>query len=328
MKKDFKNQSCKVNPGVHDEYPELPGEHKGAHGRRKKTNKKTVDLFAKHERMDNEMKERNAPTSFGGKLFEKFVTNPIRFVERKINEFIDFIKAPVIENRNMEYCYLNDADRKNGNNQYVKITDGKGAIILFSRVVVVKKMIAVTNFKGSKADKAKQALDLINKAATATLVVVLPANIAALLLLVPLYANSLPGDEETTWNNLYNGIYAMKNLFQVYANANPTMAETAIKQGGFSIKKITPRDAQKWTAIPNAIQGTVDLTAAGSGPRTLHDWWFSTDGRIFVRLDPTILAHTQVVGLAGNTVVYFMHQVINADGPMGFDLTIKYTVPA
>src|ERR1035438_3724395 len=163
----------------------------------------------------------------------------------------------------MEYCYLNDADRKNGNNQYVKITDGKGAIILFSRVVVVKKMIAVTNFKGSKADKAKQALDLINKAATATLVVVLPANIAALLLLVPLYANSLPGDEETTWNNLYNGIYAMKNLFQVYANANPTMAETAIKQGGFSVKKITPRDAQKWTAIPNAIQGTVDLTAAG-----------------------------------------------------------------
>lgn len=328
MKSDFKNQSCKVNPGVHDEYPQLPDEHVGAHRRRKATNKKTVDLFEKHRKMSDSLKEKIAPTSVGGKLIEKFITNPLRFVESKINEFIDYIKTPVIENGNMEYCYLSDEDRKSGNNQYVKITNGKGAIILFSRVVVVKKLIAVTNFKGSKADKAKQALDIINAAAVATLVTVLPADITALRLLVPLFSNSVPGNEETTWNNLYNGIYAMKNLFQVYANANPTMAEMAILQGGFKIKRITKRDPQQWTAVPNPIQGTVDLTAGGSGTRTLHDWWFSTDGKIFVRLDPTIQAHTQVIGLAGNTVVYFMHQVIDKDGPMGFDLTIKYTVPA
>jgi hypothetical protein len=328
MKKDFKSQSCKVNPGVQDEYQHLPGEREGAYARRIATIKKSVDVFKKHQKMEDELKEKNAPTSFGGKLVDKFITQPMKFVEGKINRFIDYIKTPVIENGNMEYCYLSDEDRKSGNNQYAKITNGKGLIILFARVVVVKKLIAVTNFLGSKADKGKQALNIINKAATATLVTVLPADIAALLLLVPLYSNSLPGEEETTWNNLYNGIYAMKNLFQVYANGHPTMAETAILQGGFTVKRITSRDPQKWTAVPNAMQGTVDLTAAGSVSRSLHDWWFSTDGKIFVRLDPTMLAHTQVTGLAGNTIVYFMHQVITVDGPQGFDLTIKYTVPA
>jgi hypothetical protein len=43
-------------------------------------------------------------------------------------------------------------------------------------------------------------------------------------------------------------------------------------------------------------------------------------------MTPTINAETQMTGLASNTVVYFMHQVITKDGPQGFDLTIKMNV--
>jgi hypothetical protein len=119
---------------------------------------------------------------------------------------------------------------------------------------------------------------------------------------------------------------AMMYIFQKYANENPETANAAILSGGFTVKSITPRKAQKWSVKNNPVQGVLDLQAAGSGSYTCHTWWISFDGKIFEQFATTMDANVQVFGLASRMSVYFMHQVITKDGPQGFDLVIMKNV--
>src|SRR5258708_28444722 len=102
-------------------------------------------------------------------------------------------------------------------------------MLVLAMVVANRKLIAVARFKGSKADKAQQARNIINKAATSTFVTVPIGTITALLALANVYLISSPGGEQTAWSNLNNGILGMMSLFQIFGNANPADAELAIK---------------------------------------------------------------------------------------------------
>ncbi len=217
-------------------------------------------------------------------------------------------------------------DIKRLNFRGVDVRQFNGVIILHTMPIMIRKYIAVLNWKGSKADKAKQAHDILNIAATSTYLTVPPLTIAALRALADAYGNSSVGGEQTAWSNLNNGMLAMMYLFQNYGNANQSVAELAIKSGGFSVKKVTPRGKQPWSVANNPVGGVLDLTANGVRGNAFHDWWISYDGKTFTRLYPTTAAHTQVTGLASNIEVYFMHQIITKDGPQGFDSVLKIGV--
>ena len=236
-----------------------------------------------------------------------FRTKSNATLQRELNEaLVKLAKASMPELRKMDY---------------------EGATMLVLAMVVAnRKLIAVTKFKGSKADKAQQARTLINLAATSTYVTVPLGTITALLALATVYLNSSPGGEQIAWSNLNNGILGMMSLFQIFANNNIAVAELAIKSGGFDVKKITSRKKQDWSAENNPVSGVIDLKATGIVGRGFHDWWISYDGAIYVRLDPTLEASTQIGGLATGKFVYFMHQIITKNGPQGFDLVIKKMV--
>ncbi len=61
---------------------------------------------------------------------------------------------------------------------------------------------------------------------------------------------------------------------QAAADANPVKAETLITSAGMSIKKSNLRNKQQNTAEDDVEEGSVDLTATGTGP---HEWRMSVD---------------------------------------------------
>ncbi len=222
---------------------------------------------------------------------------------------------------------ISSYDLKRINGKGIDTTSENGMIILMATVTMQKKYIATINWKGSKADKTKQALDMLICQAVTTYVTTPPLSISAARLLAHAYGDSTPGNEEATFTALNNAMIAIMFAYQTYANANPATASDGIKSGGYDVKTITPRGKQPWTALNSVIQGTIDLTAGGAGAnKGFHDWHISFDGISFERMTPTTAAHTQITGLAGGKQVWFMHQIITKDGPQGYDLIIQITV--
>jgi hypothetical protein len=310
------------------ETPQLLHEHDGAYGRRIRANLKEINLFEKLKFKAESEKKEVAPKSFLGNIIEKVFVEPFWFVKKLIVRVVDAVIVPVSEMGTASYTYLTKEDERNGTNKYLQIKNERGIIVCMAKVTVVKSMQACIKWKGSKADKAKQATTCITKAGTSTYVTVPPLTITGLLTLATNYLNSDSATEEATFTLLNNGMKALMRLFQAAADLSPSTSIAIIESGGFSVRAVTPRKQQPWAATNSPVLGTIDLTANGAGPRTLHDWWISYDGVTFERLEPTITAHTQVSGLASGISVYFLHQVINSNGAQGFDLPIKKIVGA
>ena len=306
--------------------PKHKGEHPAAYDRRLWAKFK-VDSFIKAKK-EKAIKERKvkAPLNLWGKLIEVLFLMPFYFLEGMFNKLLDKIAVAQITEGQGEIVYFDKDDERKGINGYLKITNDRGAIILLAKLKLVKKVILCIKLKGSKADKAKRLFNIITACGTGGLVVTAPATIAALLLLVPLYSNSNPGNEETTFNNLYNGVTAVMFNYQNYCNANPTTALTAAAQGNFDVKVQTERKKQELKAVNNAVQGVVDVTCAGGKGRCSHVWKISYDGIVFEYLSTTMSAHVQVSGLAGGIEVWFLHELITTDGPQGYDLMLNVTV--
>lgn len=308
------------------ENPKQKGEKPGAYTRRISAIRKGENLREAVKLAASKKKKVKAPLNFWGTLIEVLFLMPFYFMERMFNRLLDEIAVAKFAEGQGKVVYFDKDDERKGINGYLQITNDKGVIILLSKVVLIKKVILCMKLKGSKADKAKMFFDTITACGTGVLVVTPPLTISALLLLVPLYANSNPGNEETTYNNLYNGVMAVMFNYQNYCNNNPSTALTAAKQGNFDVRIQTPRKKQELKGINNAVQGTVDITAAGGPSRSAHEWKISYDGVIFTYISTTLQAHLQVNGLAGGIEVWFLHQLITKDGPQGYDFVVKITV--
>jgi hypothetical protein len=271
---------------------------------------------------DSEHHQQNSDKHFQKWSFKHSLINKLQWVADKIIYAIAYLKGEIItvEDDSAVFYSFSRIDRRNLLRKGGAYKTEGGAIILMSNLVVMKKLIAVMNLKGSKADKAQQCVKIINTAKTSTYCSIPLATINILLGLAEAYSNSKPGNKESTWTNLNNAMQAMMYIFQKYANENPQTAHSAILSGGFSVKKITPRKAQKWSVKNNPIQGVLDLHAGGSGSYTCHTWWISFDGKTFEQFATTMDANAQLSGLASGMKVWFMHEVIGKDGPQGFDL--------
>ncbi len=326
----MKNKENKKRPSLIERLrivsPKLNGERPGAYDRRLKAEFNAEKRVEFQRKKAMELKENEAPKSWGARMVEKFIGGPMEFIKQKVDAAIEFIKYERDHRDDgVEYFYLSNNKYKKTGQLFVETIDSRGIVVLMS-VTVVKTLIAVLPLKGSKADKTVHAQTLITKCGVSTYVSILPATITALHLAATNYGNSNPGNEETMWLNLNNGLKAMMAVFQAYGNANPLNASDCFTLAGFDIKKMTPRGKQPWSAKNNVVAGVIDLTATGGPGRSCHEWWISYNGSTFVRLEPTMQASTQVSGLASGTTVYFMHQLITKDGPQGMDLVIKIPV--
>ena len=306
--------------------PQRKDEHLGAWDRRLWAKFKSDNLEKAHKERELKNRKAKVPNDFWDNFAVQLFMLPFYFLEGIFNKVLDRIAADKFAEGQGKVVYITKEDELHGTNGYLKIINDNGVIILFARLRVIKKVILCIKLKGSKADKAKRLFDIITACGVGGLVTTLPATIAALLLLVPLYSNSNPENEETTFNNLYNGVLAVMFTYQNYCNANPTNALVCAAQGNFDVKVQTPRKKQALTIANNAVQGTIDVTAGGGPARSAHIWKISFDGIVFDYYSTTLVAHLQVNGLAGGIEVWFLHELITTDGPQGYDLMLNVTV--
>src|ERR1035438_7143788 len=141
--------------------PQRKDEHLGAWDRRLWAKFKSDNLIeAQKERELKNRKVKEIPDFWDNFAVQLFML-PFYFLEGIFNKVLDRIAADKFAEGKGEITYITKEDERRGTNGYLKITNEHGAIILFAKLKVIKKVILCIKLKGSKADKAKRLFDII-----------------------------------------------------------------------------------------------------------------------------------------------------------------------
>jgi hypothetical protein len=87
-----------------------------------------------------------------------------------------------------------------------------------------------------------------------------------------------------------------------------------VATAAMSLRTVSPRQKQVFSAQPGHVSGSADLTAPASRKRDTHDWQHSANQQDWTSVDSTLAARTTITGLAVNTPHYFRHRLLTKDG--------------
>jgi len=109
--------------------------------------------------------------------------------------------------------------------------------------------------------------------------------------------------------------------------ANAAGPEAIVLSSGLSIKHVSPRQKQVFSANHGKIQGSVILVAA-TITRGNHEWQYTNDinNPAWVAVTPTIKASVTITGLERFKTYYFRHRVLLADGYSEWEHAVELTV--
>lgn len=199
-------------------------------------------------------------------------------------------------------------------------------IILALNIKAVHAIIATMDMPDGVLARAKRAKTISDAAAKSDFVTTPPAIITTLNGLITFYSNASIDERETAYRKLLAALKALMATFQTAADNDIDKAEAIITSGEFGIKKIVTKQKSIFKAENGIDSGTIDLTAEGGGPHTCHDWMYSADGKVFVRMAPTVAANTQMKGLTPGEYAYFTHELVTKKGGQGVSQIIKILV--
>ncbi|MBI4946541.1 MAG: hypothetical protein HY840_09085 [Bacteroidetes bacterium] len=100
-------------------------------------------------------------------------------------------------------------------------------------------------------------------------------------------------------------------MVQAAADKAPANAETIIIGAGYDVKRSNPHGKQQNTASDGNEEGTVLLTAEGTGP---HEWRMSTDQAAWTALPSSRTAKTKVSGLTVGVKYFFQNRQLLTKG--------------
>ena len=133
-------------------------------------------------------------------------------------------------------------------------------------------------------------------------------------------------ERNSAWKNVHDDLKALMRLVQTAADKLPANAVEIVESFKLRVKKATIHHIQAFAATNGTDAGVIDLVAPGGGSYTCHDWLYSADGIIFMRMQPTVAANTSMKGLKPNTYAYFQHELITKKGGTGMSEIIKILV--
>ena len=108
--------------------------------------------------------------------------------------------------------------------------------------------------------------------------------------------------------------HLLKAYVQSIANANPEHAAEIIESAGMSVKKLTVRQPQGFTAECGDVSTSVDL-AAPAGAMAYH-WFYSADGgKTYTQAPSTGYSTTTLLNLTPGILYLFQFQPIHGEGP-------------
>ena len=117
--------------------------------------------------------------------------------------------------------------------------------------------------------------------------------------------------------------------FQTFADlpANKANSIVIIQSGGYHVKGIGGGHPSTWDALPGHITGEIMMTFITGVGTCCYDPWYSLDGIIWVRMDPTIYNHATITGMVPDSYIFVRYQLCDAHGPEGFHPVIRVRVP-
>jgi hypothetical protein len=199
-------------------------------------------------------------------------------------------------------------------------------IIILTTNVMIHTATAVLDMPEGNADRGQRAKEVTDACEDSTYVTVPPATITAVRARITAYNNADPATRPNLYRLMNNDLKAMMSLFQQAADADPENAVAIIESGKFKVKEIPMHQKQEWAVENSLISGRVDLTAPGGPQYSCHDWRYSADRINWVRMSPTIEAHTHKDGLVPKRMAYFTHELIIKDGPQGVSQVLEIEV--
>ena len=185
---------------------------------------------------------------------------------------------------------------------------------------------AVLDMPNGNADRGERAEAIIEACADSTYVTVPAGTITAIEANLANYNGATPSTRPNLWRILHNDLKSLMRLFQDAADDDPENAIAIIESGAFRVKEVAIQQKHEFKAENSAVSGSVNLSAEGGGPQSCHDWKYSADGVLFVRMQPTVIAETHKDGLPVGQFAHFTHEIVTSEGPQGVSQVIKIMV--
>jgi hypothetical protein len=191
------------------------------------------------------------------------------------------------------------------------------AVILMATPTPENSIIGILGTPPVMGLRWQWAKDFIDACAVSTWVTIDPIVITADRVLLSAFNTAIGENKKAKWVPLYASLQALLSDFQGIANLDKPNAIVILQSGNFKIKGMGGKKPQTFQLMDGAVSGTVNLIGP-AGPRKkkhLHDWFISYDlGNTWERIQPTINAETSFDGLPVGKVIWFAHQIIDANG--------------
>jgi hypothetical protein len=97
--------------------------------------------------------------------------------------------------------------------------------------------------------------------------------------------------------------------------ADPANAVSIAHAAGMAVRKSSAFTKPDFGAKPDKVlSGVIRVSVRVAGKRQTHLWQFSTDGKTWIDMPPTMQAKTTASGFTPGSTVYFRHRAITRAG--------------
>lgn len=99
-----------------------------------------------------------------------------------------------------------------------------------------------------------------------------------------------------------------------------------IQSTGCIVQGVGGSHEQVFDGFQGVATGSIVLTGPAAHGHAFHEWWYSANGTVWVRIQGTVEANTLVTGLPVGQFAFFRHQIIDSTGGTGMSDTIQRMV--
>lgn len=183
------------------------------------------------------------------------------------------------------------------------------------------------NFPGDKLHNVPHAQQMSLDISLSPDITTPPAVLLSLNDAIDAYAGAHGSDLVPTYREMIRQFDAILLIFNLFANelVNRPMAISILQHGGFHVKGVGGNTVSVWGVRNSIISGEMIITAPAEDGATF-EWWYSSDGINYARIQPGGLHITKFGGLTPKTSAWFKYQHIMGNTPMGISIPIEKIV--
>jgi hypothetical protein len=119
----------------------------------------------------------------------------------------------------------------------------------------------------------------------------------------------------------------LRSYVQSVTDANPENGPAIIQSAGLAVRKPVIRSPRVFAAKPGATSGTVRIVAPSAAPRSSYDWQYSTDGKTWVDLPPTLQAKMTLTGQTTGATLELRYRWVLKAGASNWQTPVSVVVP-